>query len=133
MQDFIQSVVSQLGITEDQAKSATGGLLNFLKEQKDTSEVQALIAKLPGAESLMQSSGSSGESGGGGLLGGVAAGLGAKLGSAGGALAILQGSGIDAGKMGPFVNMLVDYAKQKAGPELVEKVIAQVPALKGLA
>ena len=33
MQEFIQSAVSQLGINEDQATSATGGLLNFLKNQ----------------------------------------------------------------------------------------------------
>ena len=29
MQEFIQSAVSQLGINEEPAKSATGGLLNF--------------------------------------------------------------------------------------------------------
>jgi len=45
--------VSRLGIGEDQAKSATGGLLNFLKEQGDGNDVQALMAKLPGAEGLM--------------------------------------------------------------------------------
>jgi hypothetical protein len=126
MQDFIQSAVSQLGINEDQAKSATGGLLNFLKNQGN-GNVQALIAKLPGAEGLMQDAGSS-ESGGGGMLGG----LGSKLGGSGGALAALQGSGLDASQAGPFVKMLVDYAKQKAGPELVEQVIAKVPALKTL-
>lgn len=130
MQEFIQSAVSQLGISEDQAKSATGGLLNFVKDQSDGNAVQELIAKLPGAEGLMASSDSGG---GGGMLGGLAAGLGGKLGGAGGVLAVLQGSGLDAGKISPFVTMLVNYAKQKAGPELVEKVIAQVPALKGLA
>lgn len=132
MQEFIQSAVSQLGITEDQAKSATGGLLNFVKEQADGNAAQELIAKLPGAEGLMATSSSSGESGGG-MLGGLAAGLGSKLGGVGGAMAALKASGLDAGKISPFVTMLVNYAKQKAGPELVEKVLSQLPALKSLA
>ncbi|MGH7828447.1 MAG: DUF2780 domain-containing protein [Candidatus Binatia bacterium] len=127
MQEFIESAVSQLGINEDQAKSATGGLLNYLKDQ-DGHDVQALIAKLPGAEDLMKSMGSGSESGGSGMLGG----LGSKLGGSGGAMAALQGSGLDASRAGPFVKMLVDYAKQKVGPEQVEQVLAKVPALKNL-
>lgn len=55
MQEFIQSAVSQLGLNEDQAKSATGGLLNLLRNQGGGNEAQTLIAKLPGAEDLMQS------------------------------------------------------------------------------
>jgi hypothetical protein len=73
----------------------------------------------------LQSSASGGESGGG-MLGS----LGGKLGGAGGALAALQGSGLDGGKAKSFVTMLVDYAKQKAGPEQVEQVLDKVPALK---
>jgi uncharacterized protein (DUF2267 family) len=47
MQEFIESTVNQLGIEEDQAKSATGGLLKLLKNQRGGSEAQTLIAKLP--------------------------------------------------------------------------------------
>jgi hypothetical protein len=59
-------------------------------------------------------------------------GIGSKLGGAGGAMAALQGSGLDAGRAKSFVTMLVDYAKQKAGPEQVEQVLAKVPALKSM-
>ena len=36
--------------------------------------------------------------------------------------------------LGPYliVTMLVDYAKQKAGPEQVEQVLSKVPALKSM-
>lgn len=34
MQEFIQSAVSQLGLNEDQAKSATGGLLKLSKKSR---------------------------------------------------------------------------------------------------
>ena len=119
MQEFIQSAVSQLGINEDQARSATGGLLNFLKNQSGGNEAQTLIAKLPGAEVVMQSAGASSESSGtfgGGMLGGLTS----AMGQSGGALAALQGSGLSASQAGPFVKMLVDYARQKAGPEIVD-------------
>lgn len=127
MQDFIQSVTSKLGIGEDQAKTATGGLLNFLNNQ-DGGDVQALIAKLPGAESLMQSAGSSG-GGGGGMLGGLTS----ALGQSGGALAAVQGAGLNTNQAGSFVKMLMDYAREKAGPDIVNRVLDKVPALKALA
>ena len=125
MQEFIQSAASKLGINEDQAKSATGGVLNMLKDQGGGQEADALISKIPGAEDVMQSTASGGESGGA-MLGG----LGSKLGGSGGALAALQGSGLDGGKAKSFVTMLLDYAKQKAGPEQVDQVLNKVPALK---
>jgi hypothetical protein len=130
MQEFIQSAASKLGINEDQAKSATGGVLNFLKQQGPGAETDTLISKIPGAEDVMQSTTASGESrsesGAGGMLGG----LGGVLGGAGGALSALQSSGLDGGQAKQFVVMLVDYAKQKAGPERVEQVLDKVPALK---
>lgn len=128
MQEFIQSAATKLGINENQAKSATGGVLNFLKDQGDGQDVDALIAKMPGAEDVMQSTASAEGGGGGGMLGGI----GSKLGGAGGAMEALQGSGLDAGHAKSFVTMLVDYAKQKAGPEQVEQVLAKVPALKSM-
>jgi len=126
MQEFIQSAASKLGINEDQAKSATGGVLNFLKQQGPSAETDTLISKIPGAEDVMQSTTAGGESGAGGMLGG----LGGVLGGAGGALSALQSSGLDGGQAKQFVVMLVDYAKQKAGPQQVEQVLDKVPALK---
>ena len=61
MQEFIQSAASKLGINEDQAKSATGGVLNMLKDQGGGQEADALISKIPGAEDVMQSTASGGE------------------------------------------------------------------------
>jgi hypothetical protein len=80
----------------------------------------------------MQSAGSSTESsgsvGGGGMLGGLTSGMG----QSGGALAALQGSGLSASQAGPFVKMLVDFARQKAGAETVERVLDKVPAIKAM-
>ena len=60
------------------------------------------------------------------------AGLTSAMGQSGGALAALQGSGLSASQAGPFVKMLVGYARQKPGPEIVERVLDKVPALKSM-
>ena len=54
------------------------------------------------------------------------------MGQSGDALAALQGSGLSASQARPFVKMRVDYARQKAGREIVERVLDEVPALKSM-
>lgn len=133
MQEFIQSAVSQLGISQDSAESATGTVLNLLKDQGGGGATNQLLSALPGADALMGSTASS--SGGGGLAGGlgaVSSAFGGKMGGAAGALAALQGSGLGADKIGSFVSLFFDFAKQKAGAGLVDQALEQVPDLKGL-
>ena len=132
MQEFIQAAASRLDISEESAKSATEKLLSFLKNQGEGDEIKQLIAKLPGAEELLNSSSPGSVSSGGGMMGGLASSLGNTLGGGGGALATLLGSGLDASQSVSFIKMLVDYAKQKVGPELVDQVAENVPALKSL-
>ncbi len=132
MQEFIHSVVSQLGISEDTAKSATGGLLSLLKEKTGGDAMNSLLAKLPGAEGLMSSVGSGSKGGLGAALGGLGSTFGGQGGGAAGVLAALQGSGLNASQVGPFVKMLVDFAKQKAGPDLVNQALEKAPDLKNL-
>ncbi len=132
MQEFIQAAASRLGISEEKAKSATQKLLTFLKDQGEGDEAKELIAKLPGAEDLLSSSSAGSGSNEGGMMGGLASSLGSALGGGGGALATLIGSGLDASESVSFIKMLVDYAKQKVGPELVDRVAENIPALKSL-
>jgi hypothetical protein len=130
MQEFIQSVASRFGISPDSAKTATAGLLNLLKEKESSGEVQGLLSKLPGAEEVIDSAPSEGVSGGGfGNLGSL---VGGKLGGAAGALAAFKSSGLEPSQVGSFVKMLIDFAKQKAGPEVVDKALEKVPDLKAL-
>ena len=67
MQEFIDLVTSQLGIGESESKSATGGIMDFIKEQLDDSSFNDLVSKIPGAESFMQENASSKPDDGGGL------------------------------------------------------------------
>lgn len=133
MQDFIKIVVDNLGTDEKTAKSATGGLLGLIQQHADKADADELMGKLPGAADLLtQTSG-----GGGGLLGGITSQLGSALGGgAGTALSVagvLGGSGLDSGIFGKFVSLFLTFAKQKAGQELIGRLLGKIPELAKLA
>lgn len=133
MQDFIKMVVDNLGTSEETARSATGGLLGLIQQHADKGDAAELLGKLPGAADLLKET----SGGGGGLLGGIASKLGSAVGgSAGTALGVagvLKGSGLDSGMFGQFVSMFFDFAKQKAGQELIGRMLSKVPDLAKLA
>ena len=97
MEEFISMVTEQLGIGEKEGRSATGGILDMLKEQLDDSTFGSIMEKLPGAEGLLGQA-DSGDGGGGGLMGSLASVAGSLMGGEGGGLAnimkILSDSGI---------------------------------------
>ena len=134
MDQFIQKVVGELGVADDTARSATGGLLNLVKDNVDGGTFSELLGALPGADGLM---GSASSDGGGGLLSGALGGIGSSLGgNVGGAaklLSVLQGAGLSTEQAGSFVGMLIEYVKSQGGSELVEKVLAGLPQLRSLA
>ena len=135
MEQFIQQAVSQLGISDDQARSATGGVLGMLKDNLEGDTFSDLLGKLPGAESLVDSADSGGGGGGGllgGALGGLGSALGGQLGGAASLLSLIQGSGLSGDQAGSFVSMLMNYVKSEAGTELLDKVLKGVPQLKSL-
>jgi len=127
MLDFVELASKQLGIDSDTATSATSGVLNLLKGQDSGSAGDNLLGAIPGAQDFLSKN-----SGGGGALGGLMGGLGSMMGGSGaaaGALASLAAGGLDTNKIGPFVSMFIDYAKQKAGPELVEQFLKAMPSI----
>ncbi|QQS09726.1 MAG: DUF2780 domain-containing protein [Phycisphaerales bacterium] len=154
MQEFIQMAVKQLGINEQQAKSATSGVLGLLQKNAPADAFSGVMNSVPGASDLLKGLGGNpgASSGGGGGLGGLlgaassvlggakqggssilgAAGslLGGKGGDALGALGFLSNSGLSLDKAGSFVNLLAGYLKDKAGAGTVDKLLGAVPELK---
>lgn len=130
MQEFINQVVGQLGMSESGAKKATGGLLNLLKDNAPKDDFQQLLGKLPGAEGLLKESGAGG--GIGGMLGSLGGMLGGKAGSALSVAGVLEQSGLSTDKLGGFASMFVNFIQGKAGRDLVDKALANVPEIKKL-
>lgn len=80
MMDFVKAAASQLGVSEQAAGSATGGVLNVLQGAMGKGDFQSVLGQVPGLTQLMgQATG--GASGGGGGLGGL---LGSVMGGSGG-------------------------------------------------
>lgn len=131
MQEFIQMVTSRLGISDSQAKTATGGLLKGLQQHVNEKDFQELQQKLPGSQEAMQEAPQQ-ESGGGGLLSQMG-GLGGGLGSVGGLVAPLLKSGLSQDKASGFIQMFMDYVRGKAGAGLMDRIVGQVPGLSALA
>lgn len=138
IQDFIQSAAQQLGTSEDSTRSATAGLLQFVREKASGGDFQELLGKLPGAGELVASpSGATASTpSGGGMLGGVMGAASSAMGGKGAGLdlvGLLGQSGFDLGKAGPFVSMFLNLIRDKGGADLLGRITKQIPQLKGLA
>ncbi|MEO1173846.1 MAG: DUF2780 domain-containing protein [Myxococcota bacterium] len=129
MNEFIQMAVSQLGVSEDGATSATQGVAGLLSSQMEGGDFSALAGAVPGLSEL--ASGGGGEGGGLGAIGGMLAGAVGGGGAASG-LAALASSGLSTDQLGPFVKMSFEFIKSKAGAELVQKALGAVPELANL-
>jgi hypothetical protein len=124
--ELVQQLVSNLGLSEEQAQGGTGLLLGLLKDKLPETDFAQVSSVVPDSEGLMEKAPEAG-GGLGGLLGGVASALG---GSQLGDLASLAGGfsklGLDADMIGKFVPILVSFLESKGGEGLagiVSKVL----------
>ena len=138
IQEFIQMAVQNLGVTEQTAQGATGGILQMVKEKVSGGDFQQLLGGLQGAEGLLGEAPQGASKGaGGGLLGGVIGAAASAIGGTGGSAlnlgALLSGAGLSADKLAPFVSLFMNFAKQHLDSGLVSRLLGQLPDLKNLA
>lgn len=125
MNELIKALVSQLGVTDDQAVKGSGLLFKAAKERLggDFSKIEQA---LPDVARLIQKAPSASASSAGGL-GGMLGGLASALGGGGsklGTLASLAG-GFSSLKLSPdmigrFGSVILDTLKSKAGPDILK-------------
>ena len=68
MDELIGRLVSDVGIDRPAAETAAGIILDFLAKEGPADKMQLLLAKLPGAEALMQKAASQCRGGMGGVM-----------------------------------------------------------------
>ena len=141
---FISEAAGRFGIDPSTARALTGGVLKLIKKEAPAEDFEAVADQVPGTEAVVaESDQPAADEGGllGGLGGGLGGGFGGVLGAAASALgggdvaslmSLFGESGLGADQAGQFVQMLVGFLKDKVGPELVQKIVAQVPALSSL-
>lgn len=136
MDEIIKAISQKVNLPESVVRQGVGIVLNFVKQRSVGTQFEQLMKMIPGAGELVAGAAPEGSSEPGGLLGGLlgkAGGLlGGDLGAAAGALGALQGAGIPVEKAGPLASEFFEQAKTVAGPEAVNALLEQLPALKSL-
>jgi hypothetical protein len=119
MNDIIRQISESTGIAPDVAEKAMGLMLAFLEKEGEDGPVQTMLAKIPGAAELISAHG--GGSGGflSGLMGGGVMGLGQQL----------MGLGLGMGEITALAKQTIATAKQYAGEDVVDQVVASIPGL----
>ena len=138
MQEFIDLVTNKLGVGEAECKSATSGVMAFVKDQLDDSSFSSFIGKIPGAsEFLAENPPETDGSPGGGLMGSLtsmAGGLlGGKAAGIAGVVSAIAASGISVDQAGGFLKTLIEYIKDKIGDDSFNDLATKLPDLLGSA
>lgn len=140
MSDLIQSLKAQTNLDADQVSGGLGALFDFLKKQLPPDLFSSLESALPQAAQLIQSHGlrSTGEepAGGGGLLGSLAGMAGKIFGGKMGELSELtEGmgkAGFSIEQVTEFLPKALAMLKQVLPDDLIQKILAAIPALAAL-
>jgi hypothetical protein len=141
MQEFIRMAASALGTTEEIARGATASLLELFTRVAPAADVQELFAKLPGASDFLGAvkaappapepgssaaiMGSLGE-----IVSNAAIALQGAVGTGTALLGLLGQFGLSPQKATEFVRLFVGFARQQAGPEVVDRVLSYIPGAK---
>ncbi|MCB5202723.1 hypothetical protein LH464_09585 [Neorhizobium sp. T786] len=126
MNELVTRVADTVGIAPDTAEKAVGMMLGFLQREADDGAVAKMIESIPGAPELVAQFNGEGSGGGGGLLGGLMASFG------GGVMALgqqLMSIGLGMGEITALAKETIKVAREHAGDEVVDQVVASVPGL----
>jgi hypothetical protein len=119
MDELIARLVNNLGIDRDAAEKAVGIIFEFLLKEGPADKVKALLARLPGAEELMEAQEGVDSSGGGMFAMGGIMGAGTKMMAAGLSMAQVQGVGRET----------LAFAREQAGEDAVGEIVGAIPGL----
>jgi len=114
MDELIGRLVADIGIDRTAAEKAVGIILAFLVKEGPADKVQPLLAKLPGADALVQKAESAGGSGMGGVMG---AGM------------QMMSAGLSMGQVQSVARDVLAFTREKAGDDAVGEIVAAIPGL----
>jgi hypothetical protein len=120
MDELIARLIADIGIDRATAEKAVGIILEFLVKEGPADKVRPLLAKLPGAEAVMQKAAS--ESGSGGMMAGA-------MGGVMGAGMRMMSAGLSMGQVQSVTRAVIAYTREKAGEDAVGEIVAAIPGL----
>ena len=126
MNELVTRVAENVGIEPATAEKAVGMILGFLQREAADGPVARMIEAIPGASDLVAQYNGEGE-GKGGLLGGLMSAIGG-----GGVMALgqqLMSQGLGMGEITGLAKETIAVAREHAGNDVVDEVVASVPGL----
>lgn len=127
MNEVVDQIAAKAGIDPALAEKAVGMILGFLQREAADGPIARMIEAIPGASELVAQYNGEGAGGGGGLLGGLMSAIGG-----GGIMGLgqqLMSQGIGMSEITTLAKETIAVARQHAGDETVDQVIASVPGL----
>ena len=118
MEELIARLTADVGIDRTSAEKAVGIIFDFLAKEGPADKVRPLLAKLPGAEAVMQKAASEGNGDMAGAMGGV---MGAGM--------RMMSAGLSMGQVQSVTRGVIAYAREKAGEDAVGEIVAAIPGL----
>ena len=124
--EIIKVISERLGISMPVVREAIKVLLEFARKRIAVAQFEEIMAKIPGASSLLAEISYVTPAGSGGLL----SSLGGSVGDAANVFTRLQSAGLQSAQIGPFIQAFLEKSREIAGPEMVDEFFRQVPMLK---
>lgn len=117
MDELMGRLVADVGVERTAAETAVGIILDFLVKEGPADKMQLLLAKLPGADALMQKAADEG----GGMDGGMGGVMGAGM--------RMMAAGLSMGQVQGITRQFIAYAREKVGEGEVGEIVAVIPGL----
>lgn len=125
MNELVNRIADKVGIEPAVAEKSVGMMLGFLQREAADGPVAKMIESVPGALELVAKYNGEGE--GKGLLGGLMSAIGG-----GGIMGLgqqLMAQGLGMGEISKLAKETMAAAREYAGDEVVDEVVASVPGL----
>ncbi len=121
MDELVEQLAATAGIDKAVAEKTIGIILGFLRKEGPSDKVQALIDRIPGAESAVEASSKSG--GLNALMGGGLMALGSRL----------MGLGLGISEIQNVARELFKFGRDRIGADRMGEIIAGTPGLSQFA
>jgi hypothetical protein len=121
MDELVEQLAAKAGIDKAVAEKTIGIILDFLRKEGPSDQVQALIDKIQGAESAVEAS--SNGAGLSGLMGGGLMALGSRL----------MGLGLGIAEIQNVARELFRFGRDRIGADRMGEIISGTPGLKQFA
>ena len=116
MDELVERLVANVGVSRTAAEQSIGIILEFLKTEGPPDKVQALLDKLPGSEVYLQSANAAGN--GGMLMSGIM-----------GAGTRMMSAGLTMDQVQAVTRETIAYVREKAGEDAIGEIVGAIPGL----